>query len=749
MSNEFDSASQSLETATALTQQALTERAPARITTPAPQPAAGGAPPRKVSSVRRAQAFSEPLSPQGLLFALKRRWRQATLIGVPALLFGTVLAWVLIPAHFTAFALLSISSKQQRLVFKTADEDADFFTYQKTQKAMIRSRFVLNAALRRPGIAETETVREKTYPVQWLEDELQIDSHNSPEILKISLQGDRPKELAEIVNAVKDAYLEEVVLAERKKRIARLNDLERIFEQTEEKVRRKEQRVENLAKQLGTGDAKALSFKQQMALEHFSLLKREHARIRFELMQEQIRDSTGADLDSVVLTPRPTSAGGAASPQLTEQEARRMLAVRRITQLKDLIGRYENQVVDLQHPSLQKYREELTSLKKALGQRPEEEDGEDGSRLELLQRQEELMSEELDKYAEMVKNIGTSSFELELMKTEIEQIAGVSDRVGGEMEALRIELQSPTRVTLIQEADVPQTRDMSRKRNLAGVIGFGSMFGALLIIGVIEFHARRITEPQDISETLGLNLLGTLPAMPKSLMFWKQPKESRKAVWNNALIESIDSVRSILLHGSDADNRQVLMIASASPGEGKTTFACQLAGSLARSGRKTLLIDFDIRRPRVHSLLNVPLEMGLSELLSEGLLASQVIHQTSEPNLQVIPAGQMNETALQAIARDGAADLFAELRSEYEFIIVDTSPVLYVADGGSIGRHVDGAVLAVRSHSSRLPQVAVACERLEMTGIDVVGAVMVGVRQTLNGYGYSYDYHYGSTEATA
>lgn len=745
MSNESNAATESLETATVLTQQALSEPATA---SPVATPQAGGQPPRKASAVRRAQAFSEPITPQGLLFALKRRWRPATLIGVPALLFGVVLAWLVVPAHYTAFVLLKISSKQSRLVFKTADEDADFYTYQRTQKALIRSRFVLNAALRRPGISGLETVHEQTFPVQWLEHALLIDSYNSPEILKISLPGDRPKELAALVNAVKDAYLEEVVLADRKKRIARLNDLERIFEQTEEKVRQKEQRVENLAKQLGTGDAKALSFKQQMALEHFSLLKREHARIRFELMQEQIRESSGGELDSVVLAPRRSA--GPVPGQMTEQEARRMIAVRRVTQLKDLIARYEKNVVDKDHPALIQYREELATVRKALGQNPDAEDGEgSGTRLDLLKRQEELMSEELDKYAEMVKNIGTSSFELELMKTEIEQIATVSDRVGSEMEALRIELQSPTRVTLIQEADVPQTRDMSRKRNLAGVAGIGSLFVAMLIIGVIEFHARRMTELQDVSETLGLNLLGTLPAIPKPLLFWKQPKQGRMAVWNNALIESIDSVRSILLHSSDDARRQVLMVASASPGEGKTTFACQLAGSLARSGRKTLLIDFDIRRPRVHSLLNVPLEMGLSELLSEGLLPEHVIHKTSEANLHVIPAGQMNETALQAIARDGAADLFDQLRSEYEFIIVDTSPVLYVADGGAIGRNVDGAVLAVRSHTSRLPQVAVACERLEMMGIDIVGAVMVGVRQTLSGYGYSYDYHYGSVEATS
>ena len=115
------------------------------------------------------------------------------------------------------------------------------------------------------------------------------DSYNSPEIIRIALSGDKPDELKLIVNAVKDAYLEEVVLADRKSRISRLNDLERIHKQTEDLVHQFEKRASDLAQQLGTGDSTALAFKHQMALEDFQELKEEHKRVRFELMQEQIR----------------------------------------------------------------------------------------------------------------------------------------------------------------------------------------------------------------------------------------------------------------------------------------------------------------------------------------------------------------------------------------------------------------------------------------------------------------------------
>lgn len=711
---------------------------------------------RRGNSVRRSLQFAEPMTPQGLMFAFKRRWRPALLIGSPVALIAVVLAWLMLPANFTAFALLRVAAVEPRLVFKTVEDQGDFHTYLKTQMALLKSRFVLNAALRRPGVAELGIVRAQKHPVEWLEKAVTVDTYNSPEILRVSIAGDDPQALATLVNAVKDAYLEEVVLAERKQRIARLADLERIYQDTEKKVRQREERISSLAKQLGSGDSKALTIKQQMALEYIAQLRREHSRLRFELMRAQVNGTVSAELGTFAAGKSGKSGGSEDSllPETEDVDPRVAAAQRRIAQLKLLIARYEQQVVDKNHPSLLAYRDELVSLQQALQGKPtDEKEGADGdniamSRVEILRKQEQLLREELEKYSQTVKDIGTSSYELEMMKDEVEQVAKISEKVGAEMEALRIELQSPTRVTLLQEAEVPQLRDMGRKKSLAGVAGIGGFGLVLLAMAVIEFHTRRITDPQDISQTLALDLLGTLPAMPKSgWKFWQRPTAGRLAIWNNALIESVDSVRSILLHGEDGIRRQVLLVASANSGEGKTTFACQLAGSLARAGRKTVLVDFDLRRPRVHELMQTPLELGLSELLSDQLQVDTVVHRTSEPKLDVIPAGRVTDEALHAIARNGADTLFRQLRQDYEFVIVDSSPILYVADGGAIGRNVDGAILAIRSHVSRMPVVAVACERLEMLGINLVGAVMVGVRADVSGgYGYSYDYQYGKTE---
>lgn len=699
--------------------------------------------------VWRALQLAEPMTPQGLLLAWKRRWKQALLIAIPVAILVTAAAWVAVPAYYTAFVLLKVASTEPRLVFRKAETEQNFDTYRQTQMAMIQSRFVLNAALRRSGISDLETIRTKAFPLEWLEQNITVGTYNSPEILRIALAGGNPEDITKIVNAVKDAYLDEVVLADRKQRISRLNELERIHSETEEKVRQKEQRVELLAKELGTGDSQALSIKHQMALEQISLLRREHARVRFELMRAQINEqaigtSGVSTVSPALLGGRPVGEGsslgtasGASQPATTAN---------RISQLRRLIARFEAQVLDPDHPTLKKHRDELNQLQALTGDVNAEGESTPGSRLDILKRQEKLLAEELEKYSDLVKNIGSSSFELELMKSEIEQISKVSDQVGSEMEAHRIELKSPTRITLMQEAEIPQVLDLGKKTKLTATAGVGTIGIVFLAIALLEFHSRRITDPQDISQTLGLDLLGALPAMPRPLFkFWEQPQASRNALWNNALIEAVDSTRSILLHDPDAENRRVLMVASAAAQEGKTTFACQLAGSLARAGRKTVLVDFDLRRPRAHELLNVPLELGLSELLSDKLDVQTVLHSTSESSLSVIPAGRVNEAALQSIARDGAGWLFEELKKEFEFVIVDSSPILYVADGASVGRNVDGAIMVVRSHESRLPAVAVACERVEMLGIDLVGGVMVGVQSNLSGYGYSYDYHYGAT----
>ncbi len=707
------------------------------------------------------------MTPRALLMALLRRWKFALTIAVPVAGIVIALAGMVIPAHFTAFSLLRIAEIEPRLVFKTAEGGADFHTYRKTQVALIKSPLVLNAALRIDGIAQLPMLREKNNPVPWLQEEIQVASYHSPEILKLSLSGKNPEHLAKIVNAVKDAYLAEVVNKEQVERAARLNELMEIHARTEEKVRQKEERVNKLAKQLGTGDSQALTIKQQMALEYFRELQREHTRARFDLMRAEVASATmkldDADPETEGDTQQEIIAKSDAAPdpslELIPENTRADIISRRAVQLRQLIKRYEQQVVDKNHPALQEYRQELARLEASamelggtsvadtttltVGGSPSTR----AKQIELLRRQEATLREEVDKYSKLVKNIGESSFELELMQNEIEQIAKVSQKVGDEMEALRIELKSPSRVTLVQKSVPPRTLDVTRKHRLMGAAGAGAFGFVLLAIALNEFRVRRIGAPSDLTDVLNLDVLGTLPALPRKIpgLTKKNPHE-QMALWNNALIESIDGIRSVLLHGTMSSDTKTIMVCSAASGEGKTTFACQLAGSLARSGKKTVLVDCDLRRPTSHTLLHTPLEPGLSEFLDGDLHIENIVHQTQEANLWSVPAGQLDQAALTVLARDGAKAIFDVLRANFDYIIVDSAPVLYVADTASIARNIDGVVVAARHNVSRLPLTATACERLALLGVPILGSVLIGVQAT--NHGYSYDYNFRKQSIT-
>ena len=154
------------------------------------------------------------------------------------------------------------------------------------------------------------------------------------------------------------------------------------------------------------------------------------------------------------------------------------------------------------------------------------------------------------------------------------------------------------------------------------------------------------------------------------------------------MLDSFDSIRTQLLRDDGAEAARVLLVTSAAAGEGKTTLAGHLASSLARAGRKTLLIDGDLRRPSVHQLFELPQQPGFSEVLLGEVEAADAVQNTPQDGLAVIAAGQWDREVMQALARDGLEGIFEKLREEFDFIIVDSHPVLSATDSLLIGQHV-------------------------------------------------------------
>ena len=169
------------------------------------------------------------------------------------------------------------------------------------------------------------------------------------------------------------------------------------------------------------------------------------------------------------------------------------------------------------------------------------------------------------------------------------------------------------------------------------------------------------------------------------------------------------------------------MVTRAVDGEGKTTLASNLAMSLARAGRKTLLIDCDLRRPAAHQLFEQPLQPGFSEvMLNEVELPDAVRPTPTDPNLFLLTAGLWDRNVVQELAKTGITSIF-ELRDEFDFILVDSHPVLAATDSLLIAQHVDAVIVSLMRDVSQMHNVHRACQQLTNLGIRVFGAVVSGM----------------------
>ena len=157
---------------------------------------------------------------------------------------------------------------------------------------------------------------------------------------------------------------------------------------------------------------------------------------------------------------------------------------------------------------------------------------------------------------------------------------------------------------------------MKRKLMATGGAAGGVLALVLLAFSWFEFQSRKVHSPEEVVQGLGLRLMGTVPDHSRrGWLAWLRPGEGNAAYSQSHLTESVDSARTMLLHAARVEKLQIVMITSALAGEGKTSLASHLAASLARTGRRTLLVDSDLRNPTLHRLFERSRAPGLSELL--------------------------------------------------------------------------------------------------------------------------------------
>jgi capsular exopolysaccharide synthesis family protein len=356
-----------------------------------------------------------------------------------------------------------------------------------------------------------------------------------------------------------------------------------------------------------------------------------------------------------------------------------------------------------------------------------------------LKEQEKAVHNVVEVLSEKTRKTIEGGGEMADLRDEIAALQAQSHEFAGIISGIELELHAADRVTKID--DPVYIAPSITKKQLMATWGAGVGALSLILFGVSwwEFRARRINTLDEIVNGLGLRVVGALPALPDRRT---RALPSRDPFYPNYLIESVDTTRTMLLHAARRDNLHAVMVSSARPGEGKTSLSIQLAASLARAGRKTLFVDGDMRNPAAHQLFNLPLGPGLSELLRGEVEPAAAVQPTSVRNLWLVPAGRWSAQATEALAQERLRSLLDQLKAEFDFVIVDSSPVLAVVDGLLIGQQVDAAIFSILNEVSHSPSVFAAYQRLESLGVRILGAVVNGVAN--NQIGYRGDYGYGS-----
>jgi capsular exopolysaccharide synthesis family protein len=366
--------------------------------------------------------------------------------------------------------------------------------------------------------------------------------------------------------------------------------------------------------------------------------------------------------------------------------------------------------------------------------------------IELLEKQDRWLADEVDKRVKSLQGMNKRRVDVEWLRDEIALADDLVRKMGAQLQILQVEKHAPPRFQTLEEAySIPDKDGRLKKSGMAG----GGVF-ALVVFAItfLEFRSRRLSSVDEVVRGLRLKLVGTLPSVPRRARAGaaKRPKDVRSL---HQLNESVDSMRTTLLHAAETDRLRVVLVTSAVGGEGKTMTSSHLAVSLARAGRNVLLIDADLRRPALQKLFGLALQPGLSELLRGETDAAGAVQPGPVAGLSVMCAGASNGQAIQALSQPILRQIFDGLRGAYDFIVVDSAPVLPVADSQLLGQQADGVILSVLRDVSRLPQVYAAYERLAHLKVRILGAVMNGADGGVYGSSYEYGQPAGSSAASA
>jgi capsular exopolysaccharide synthesis family protein len=618
--------------------------------------------------------------------------------------------------------------------------------YLYTQAELLKQSGTLSVALALPGMGNLQTFAGVDNPVTRLRRKLDVVVGKKDEIIDVSFTCPYPEEAAHLVNSVVDAYITQHNERRRNTSAEIVKILREEKTQRDAELKDKLQRMVDFS-QANEGLAYGASQESNVIMRRLDRFQQalddaQLATIECKAFHETVRkmadDPVG--LRQFIDTQRARGVYIAATNEATtlRAELRRLERERAdclqrlksdappIAALDAEIERVRMQIAEMD--------EEFTSRQLAVAEE---------LYLAAVGREKEL-TDGLEQQRQAAIALNRQLSQYTLLRSDYEQTLRFCEILDDKIRKLNVDPDVGALTVQIVETAVPATEPSEPQK--ARTMGLALCLGLFAGVGLAllrQWKDQRLHSTQEIGALLGLPVLGAIPSMtaPKQTPAIRGQKirispESREA-------EAFRTVRTALFFGAPKDEARTILVTSPAPGEGKTTTVSNLGIAMAQAGQRTLIVDTDFRRPMQHKVFGLNRQArGLSCVLVGQMGLDEAIEELPMANLFVLTCGPDVPNPAEMLNSDRFAEIVKTLAGRYDRVLIDSPPVIAVADAQIVAALCDVTVLVLRAHKSMRRVSMQACDSLAGVGGRILGVVVNDVPRKSDRYGYSGGYGY-------
>jgi succinoglycan biosynthesis transport protein ExoP len=711
--------------------------------------------------------------------AVRRHWWQAGLLWIVGSSCLMAIAYTKVKPTYVAFSRVKVDPGH-RLLGGTAG-DSNFDVYKETLVKQMTSPPVLADALQaKPELINYPKLRQAEDPAAEIASLLNVGIVPKTNYIEVSMVSESVAEAVAIVNAVVDAFHKSANDNNNEETEKRHQLLVKLEQEKLADVMKKRDAIAEQLKTIGQADIDKMRERNSLSIEQYSNLSSQLIQVEIDIHRAEARLTQLQNEQS-------TPVAADEPRQITEQDVTdAFYNDPKVVQVKDDYVRASDQfntlakkIRDPLDPALTKPRQvmkgkekELNALWKQLrpkiaaqlnagglaGNANAVDTGLRAAETELvsLKAWQTKLKETLETLEVKAKEQGKGALKLEFDRMDLARHDKVYDTIQTTLTQMEIDKKDVDARIKIAFAAQPSNRPSTSNRlKIMAMAPVGMMLGVLGLLVLLELHAGRVVDPEDLPMRIRVPVIGVVPPLPQVRAqgaVLSQRDEFRTQRQLDQFVQSLDHLRVALCSGRNAwgRDRRVILITSACASEGKTTLAAQLAERCVNAGLHTLLIDGDLRNPTLSRMLDVPTGRGLINVLRGEVLADEAMTVVGGAGgFHFMPSGTPKVDPSRLLHGDRLGKLLTQARESFDIVIVDAPPVLPVPDALTIGRWTDGAILAVRYDLSRFPLVEKANRRLASVGVPVIGAVVNGVKVAEATYGSYYPSYAYSNERAA